>query len=119
FRCERVDSLRSNLQRLESLLTYRVRPTRPDLVEQAFVAAFQLGARKSAHSHHGGLQIAITESKGQRGLALQQGLPLIEAAADAAAGALAEPLTPVVHLVENTPLTAGDCLKCQRTGGGK
>ena len=115
---ERINALLQNRNSLERLPAQSVRPFCSQVVEQALVAALQVRARKRARPHHRCLQFAITERNGQRGLTLQHGLPLVEAVADAAVRILPQALTPVVHLVENPSLAAGDSFKGQGASCG-
>ena len=119
FGFERVDALLQNCNSLQSLLSQSIGPVRAEVVEQAFVAALQFGAGQGAHSDHGRFQIAIPQRDGHRGLALQHGLPLIEAVADGRIGILAQTAAPVVDFVEEAALAAGHGLKGERAGGGK
>src|SRR5437879_4031200 len=88
-------------------------------MEQALVAALQFSAWKGARPHNAWLQIAITKGNGQRSLTLEHGFPLVEADVRGSNGIIPEALTPIVHLIENSPFAACDCLKCQGPSGRK
>ena len=77
-----VDSLLQDTHRLESLPARSVRPVCAEVVEQALIAAGEIGTVERARAYDCRLQIAIAQRDGQRRLAFQHRLPLMEAAAN-------------------------------------